>query len=213
MNVLVGCEMSGVVREAFRRKGHNAWSCDLQDAQDHSPFHIKGDLLAVLQQRQWDMLIAHPPCTYLCNSGVGRLVKTPANPGPGVLYGPTRWQAVKDGSQFFLDLLNCGVPKICLENPVMHRYAVLPKPNQYVQPYQFGDDASKKTGLWLRGLPPLEIPDKTLWVPGRKVGKLYRWGNQTDSGQNKLGPSAHRAQQRAETYPGIADAMAAQWGK
>lgn len=198
---------------------------------------------------RWDLAIFHPTCTYLCNSGVSRLHRTPPNPSPGVLYGEARWQAMREAAGLFADLLTCGIPRIAVENPVMHGHARravelllglqlahLARPAQTIQPYQFGDDASKRTGLWLRGLPPLEIPHEERWIAPRMVcvtcgfvqtpgwagaackcadgRELYRprWANQTDSGQNRLTPGEHRARDRSVTYPGIARAMAEQWG-
>ena len=229
MNVLVGCEDSGVVREAFRRRGHNAWSCDLNPAVDGSPFHLQMDLNLVLyypmrvlggmprwmQQVEWDLGIFHPTCTTMCNSSVWAFTKTPPNPSPGVLYGAARWRAMEAAVDFTKRLWECGIPKVAIENPVMHRYArerFGVKPSQTVQPYQFGDDASKRTCLWLRGLPTLAIPPEAQWVAPRVVDGKPRWGNQTDSGQNKFGPSTDRWKARAKTYTGIAEAMAAQWG-
>lgn len=251
LNVLIGCEESGVVREAFRALGHNAWSCDLLGARDGSPFHIQDDARQAIKWGVpsgivdgairydgayvgWDLGIFHPTCTYLCNSGAGRMRHTPKNPGPGILYGPARWAAMTEAAQLFADLLTCDIPRICLENPIMHggarraiedaldargEYIHLAEMTQTIQPYQFGDDASKRTGLWLRGLPSLR-PDQNLlrWAQPRRVWDatrqdwINRWGNQTDSGQNKLTPSATRQRDRSETYPGIARAMAAQWG-
>lgn len=228
INVLVGCELSGVVREAFRALGANAYSCDLQPARDSQQHHMQMDARAAIRAgvpytgARWDLLIAHPPCTYLCNSGVGRLIHTPPNPSPGTLYGPARWQAMRDAAQLFADLWHADVPHVALENPIMHGHAAremrtVAKYAQTIQPYQFGDDASKRTALWLRGLPKLEpLADLAHWARPRRVTDAHgiirnRWSNQTDSGQNKLTPSADRAELRSDTYPGIARAMAAQW--
>jgi hypothetical protein len=210
LRVLVGCEESGQVRAAFRGLGHNAYSCDLSPARDGSPYHIRADLLSVLRDG-WDLLIAHPPCTYLCNSGVSRLVHVPPNPSPGVLYGPARWDAMRAAAGFFTALLAAPIERIALENPIMHGHAGIRRPDQTIQPYFFGDDASKRTGLWLRGLAPLVIPAEDQWFPPRIVNGRPRWGNQTDSGQNKLPPNVNRARDRSVTYPGIARAMAWQW--
>lgn len=226
MRVLVGCEFSGVVREAFRARGHEAWSCDLLAPPDNSRAHIQSDLNFVLfypnrvlggmprwmREAQWDLLIAHPPCTYLCNSSVWALTRTPPRPSDGVLYGDARMTAMRDSAEFFRRLLDAPIPKIAVENPVMHGHAkaiIGRGPDQIIQPYNFGEDASKATGLWLKGLPPL-MPTRI--VNPRYVNGKPRWGNQTDGGQNKLGPSADRWAKRAETYPGIAAAMAQQWG-
>lgn len=211
MRVIVGCEFSGVVREAFRRLGHDAYSCDLRPPADGSPFHLQGDVRGYLD-RDWDLGIFHPTCTYLCNSSVWALHKTPPNPSPGVLYGAARMRAVEESAAFFVELLNAPIPKVAVENPVMHKYAraiIGQKYQQIIQPNQFGDDASKATCLWLRRLPPL-MPTRI--VPPRMVNGKPRWGNQTDGGQNKLTPSGDRWAKRSETYPGVADAMAQQWG-
>lgn len=213
MIALIGCESSNEVTSAFRAVGIEAYSCDLLPSQTGSPWHIQGDVRDVLRQRRWDLLIAHPSCTYLCNSGVGRLRHVPPNPSAGVLYGEARWQAMREAAALFTELLEAPVARVALENPVMHGHAGIRKADQYIQPYQFGDDASKRTGLWLRGLPALELPPAASWVQPRIVDGKPRWSNQTDSGQNKLTPSADRWQLRSNTYPGIAAAMAAQWGK
>ena len=209
MKILVACECSGRVRDAFRKLGHDAWSCDLKESETPSKYHIQDDVRNYLHKcptdgKGWDMMIAHPECTYLCSSGLhwnkrieGRAAKT------------------EEALEFITHLWSSGIPKMCLENPVgciNTRLDFMPKP-QYIQPYHFGEDASKKTGLWLRGLKPLK---PTELIEGRKVvknGKIYRrWSNQTDSGQNKLGPSKTRGKDRSLTYEGIAYAMANQWG-
>ena len=141
------------------------------------------------------MMIAHPPCTYLANSGVRWLHTQPG-----------RWNDMREGAAFFKRLLDAPIPKIAVENPVMHKYAlaeIRQRPAQTVQPWQFGEDASKRTCLWLKGL-PLLVPTKIL--------RKERYANQTPSGQNNLGPSALRAHLRSMTYEGIAEAMASQWG-
>lgn len=216
MKVLVACEFSGVVREAFRSRGHDAWSCDLLPAADDEKWHLVCDARDAIAHppfgEPWDLLIAHPPCTYLCNSSVWALKRTPPNPTPGKLYGPARRAAMQDAAVFFRDLLVAPVPRICIENPVMHWYAreiIGQPPAQTIQPYEFGEDASKATCLWLKNLPKLQ---PTRYVPPRIVNGYKRWGNQTDGGQNRLPPSADRWKLRAETYLGIAAAMAEQWG-
>lgn len=208
MRVLVACEYSGVVREAFRAKGHEAYSCDLLPAEDGSPYHIQGNVLDVLEH-DWDLMIAHPPCTYLCNSGWHWTVRE-CEQGVFDRYDNHCIPALV----FFLKLLSAPIPKICVENPVpgpMLKGSV-GSPTQYVQPYHFGDDASKKTGLWLKNLPPLSIPPEEEWYPPRIVDGKKRWGNQTDSGQNKLPPSEDRWKERSRTYAGIAKAFAEAWG-
>ncbi len=213
VNVLIGAETSGRVREAFRALGHDAYSTDLLPADDNSPYHVQGDILDILGPR-WDLLVVHLPCTYLCNSGVWAYHKTPPNPSPGVKYGPARWDALDQALSLWERVRDCGIPKIAMENPVPHKYAAqrIGRPMQTIQPYQFGDDASKRTGLWLYNLPQLVLPPKEAWVAPRLVAGKPRWGNQTDGGQNKLPPSADRWKLRSTTYPGIANAFAAQWG-
>lgn len=197
MKVLVACERSGVVRQAFRDKGHDAWSCDLAPAEDNSAFHFQQDVLEILYDACWELLIAHPDCTYLANSGVHWLHKQ-----------PDRWDKMIAAALFFRTLLCAEIAHICVENPVIHKYAlehIGQKYTQTIQPYQFGHAESKRTCLWLKGLPPLR-PTKIMTKPA-----CGHWNNQTPSGQNKLGPSADRAMKRAKTYRGIADAMAGQW--
>ena len=210
MRVLIGCERSGVVREAFRKRGHDAWSCDLVPAEDKSRYHIQGDLRTVLpMSNMWDMMIAFPDCTYLCNSGALRLYT-----GGKKINGPDskRWEQMYKAAYFFKEILNTPIPKVCVENPIMHGYAreiIGARPTQTIQPYNFGADASKRTGLWLRGLPELV---NTAYVEPRMVDGKPRWANQTDGGWNKLAPSPTRGIERARTYQGIAEAMAEQWG-
>lgn len=193
--VLVACEFTGTVRRAFRALGADAVSCDLLPAEDDGP-HIQGDVREVLDDG-WDLIIAHPPCTYLCNSGVRWLHERPG-----------RWKKMVDAAVFFRQLLEAPAPHIAVENPVMHGYArkiVGRGPDQSIQPYEFGHDASKRTCLWLKDLPLLEA---TCHV---EPGPDGTYANQTPSGQNKLGPSDQRGQDRARTYRGIAWAMAETW--
>lgn len=200
--VLVACEFSGAVRDAFRALGVEAWSCDLR-ASD-SPFHVQGDVFDVVARAQMGghlkLVIVHPPCTYLCSSGLHWNRRVPG-----------RAAKTAEALVFVRKLLALDVPMLALENPVGCIGTEIRRADQYVQPYEYGDDASKRTGLWLRGL-PLLVADPTQRVAGRitKDGK-ERWANQTDSGQNRLGPSANREAVRSITYPGIAAAMAAQW--
>lgn len=213
MRVLVACERSGIVRQAFRDLGHDAWSCDLEPAEDGSKFHIIGDAIYVGMSRVWDFGIMHPPCTRLANSGSLRLYI-----GGKKVNGidPQNWQDMKDGALFFAQCWNLPIEKLCLENPIIHCHAVaeirrhltrpFPKP-QLIQPFQFGHPESKGTNLWLRNLQKL---NHTNVLPLPECG---HWENQTPSGQNKLAPSAHRAMDRARTYSGIAKAMAECWGK
>ena len=194
--VLVACEYSGAVRDAFIAKGHEAWSCDLLPTDAPGP-HIQGDVLPVLAQG-WDLMIAHPPCTYLSVSGMHWTTRGLRDP-----------QLTQDALDFVRALLAAPIPRIALENPVSVISSRIRKPDQIVQPWMFGHDASKKTCLWLKNLPPLQ---PTSVVEPRIVNGKPRWGNQTGSGQNKLPPSADRWKLRSVTYAGIASAMADQWG-
>ena len=198
MKILIACESSGTVREAFRKLGHDAWSCDLLPADDGSEFHIQGDALEVAYAGGWDMMIAHPPCTYLSVSGMHWTTRGLRDP-----------KLTEDALAFAKKLMQAPIERIAIENPVSVISTRIRKPDQCIQPYQFGHDASKKTCLWLKGLPKLE---GTSFIQGRDVAGKKRWGNQTDSGQNKLAPSKDRWKMRSKTYEGIADAMAKQWG-
>jgi hypothetical protein len=189
MKVLVACEFSGRVRDAFTKRGHEAWSCDLLQS-DAPGNHFQGNVLDILDAG-WDLIIAHPPCTYLCNSGVRWLHGPP--------YGCTRWQQMQTGALFFKLLLDADVPKIAIENPIPHKYAVEiigRKYDQIIQPWQFGHGETKATCLWLKGLPKLE---PTNIVAGREA-RIH-----------KMPPSADRGRKRSITYSGIAEAMAEQW--
>jgi hypothetical protein len=197
MRVLVACEYSGTVRDAFRRAGHDAMSCDLLPTEAPGP-HYQGDVRDVLDDG-WDLMVAHPPCTYLSVSGMHWTTRGLRDP-----------QLTEDALTFVRLLLEAPVPRIALENPVSVISSRIHKPDQIVQPWMFGHDASKKTCLWLKGLPRL-VP--TAIVAPRIVNGRKRWGNQTNSGQNKLPPSEDRWKIRSATYQGIADAMADQWGR
>lgn len=206
---LIGCEFSGVVRRAFRSRGIDAWSCDIRPAADGDPHHIQGDVLSAINQG-WDGGIFHPPCTYLTIAAEWAYGNGPYHQKvkPETLVGEARREARREALVFFRALLDAPISKIAIENPVGVVSSAIRKPDQVVQPYQFGDDASKATCLWLVGLPKLR---HTSSVEGRLVNGKRRWANQTDSGQNRLSPSADRAALRSTTYPGIADAMASQW--
>lgn len=199
MKVLVACEFSGVVRRSFSSRGHFAMSCDLLAAEDGSPQHFQEDILEVIKRSgPWDLMIAHPPCTFLCSSGLhwnGRV--------------DGRASETEKALSFVAALMAAPIKKICIENPVGCISTRIKRASQYIQPYDFGHDASKKTGLWLTGLPPLF---STKYIQPRIVNGKKRWANQTDSGQNKLAPSDDRWAERSITYQGIADAMATQWG-
>lgn len=193
MRVLVACEYSGAVREAFRALGHDAWSCDLLDTEVPGN-HIVGDVVPLLNQN-WDLMVAHPPCTYLSVSGMHWTTRGLRDP-----------QLTEDALEFVQLLMAAPIERIAIENPVSIISSRIRKPDQIIQPWWFGEDASKKTCLWLKNLPLLEPTDK---LPG---DDKTRRGNQTPSGQNKLGPSKDRWKERSRTYRGIARAMAEQWG-
>jgi site-specific DNA-cytosine methylase len=196
MRVLVACEFSGIVREAFRARGHEAYSCDLEEAD--SRWHLRTDVFKLLVHEggfldhSWDLMIAHPPCTHLAVSGA-------------------RWFKNKQEEQakaikFFMALVEAPVEKICIENPIGIMSRLYRKPDQIIQPWQFGHPEAKATCLWLKNLPKL-LCTNILDKPDRGY-----WDNQTPSGQNKLGPSPDRWKIRSRTYQGIANAMAEQWG-
>jgi hypothetical protein len=185
MKVLVACEFSGVVRDAFRRAGHDAMSCDLLPTQTPGPHHV-GDVLDILNDG-WDLMVAHPPCTYLCVSGMHWTTRGLRDP-----------QLTEDALAFFRALLDAKIPRVAVENPVGVVSTRVGKPDQIVQPWQFGHGETKATCLWLRGLPKLT---PTNVVPGR-APTIHR-----------MRPGKDRWAKRSVTYQGIADAMANQWGR
>lgn len=195
--VLIACEFSGIVRRAFATRGYDAWSCDLLPAEDLSNKHITGDVRDILTEG-WDMLIvAHPPCTRLCNSGVRWLSVPPAGKNLDQM-----WRELDEGAALFSDLWNAPIERIAVENPVMHKHAKArirnyQEPAQSVQPWQFGHGETKRTCLWLKNLPPL-VPTKI--VDGR-TPRVHR-----------MPPGPDRWKERSRFFPGIADAMADQWG-
>ena len=197
MRVLVGCEYSGTVREAFRKLGHEAWSCDLLPADDGSPFHIQGDVFEAIASREWDLICLHPPCTALCVSGN-------AHYGTGMQKHQQRIESV-GWTRKLWDFARQRCPRVALENPVgvLPRMADMPV-SQYIQPWQFGHPESKRTGLWLDGLPLLEETDNVKAefdaLPKAKAQRLH-W----------LPPSKDRWRIRSKTFDGIAAAMADQW--
>lgn len=215
MRVLIGCEQFGHTRAAFRRLGHLAWSCDLVPARDGSPFHLLGDVRRHLDRAPdgvaWDLAIFHPDCTYFVNSAAWAFGDGPYHQRvkPGTLVGRARRLARQRDAAFVRELRDAPIPRIAIENPRGYLVHVLGPASQSIQPNQFGEDASKETCLWLYDLPPL-VP--TCQIAPRMVDGRPRWGNQTDAGQNRLTPSDDRAMKRAETFPGIAAAFAAQWG-
>jgi len=196
MKVLVACEYSGTVRDAFIAAGHDAMSCDLLPT-DVPGSHYQGDVTDILNDG-WDLMVAHPPCTYLSVSGMHWTTRGLRDP-----------QLTEDALAFVRLLMGAPIPRIAIENPVSVISSRIRKPDQIIQPHEYGHDASKKTCLWLKGLPLLT---PTEYVEPRIINGKKRWGNQCDSGQNKLGPSDDRWKIRSETFTGIAQAMASQWG-
>lgn len=192
MKVLVACEYSGRVRDEMTALGHEAMSCDLLPS-DAPGLHYQGDVRDVMHY-PWDLVIAFPPCTYLCSSGMHWTTRGLRDP-----------QLTEDALAFVRLFLECDIPRVAVENPVGAISSRIRKPDQIIQPWQFGDPESKTTCLWLKGLPLLTPTNILPKPPGG------RWANQTPSGQNKLGPSADRWKERSKTYPGIAKAMASQW--
>jgi len=237
MKVFIGMEKSGRTRRAFAAKGHDVISCDLQPADDAAPTlpveglfpdtpsqyllglgcHIQGDVFEALEAlwpRWWpDLAIFHPDCTYMTVSAAWAYKDGPYHQKlkPETLVGADRRKARDEALEQFRRILALDIEHIAVENPAPSFInTAIRAPDQIIQPYQFGDDASKSTGLWLVNLPPLVLPPKDQWVQPRTVDGKPRWANQTDSGQNALSPSASRAADRADTYPGIAEAFT-QW--
>jgi len=206
MKILIGCETSGVVRNAFLNKGYDTWSCDILPADDQTNRHIQDDIRNVLEMEAWDLLmVAHPPCTRLCNSGVRWLHVPPQ--------GKTKeemWEDLDEGAALFSDLWNADVPRIAIENPIMHKHAKARIHNfepftQSVQPYEFAesveseDNVSKRTCLWLKNLPSLV-----------KTGSLTKETARHDIHTASPGPDRWKI--RSKFHKGLADAMANQWG-
>lgn len=219
MRVLVACEFSGIVRDEFAAKGHDAWSCDLLPS-ERTGNHIQEEVELILEDG-WDLMIAFPPCTYLCSSGLHWNTRR-----------PERAALTHEAMLLVFNLVDAPIPRIALENPIGCISTNYRKPDQIIQPWQFGEDASKATCLWLKNLWPLvptNVVEPSYACPcgyrfdyalgkygcpnceGERVAKAV-YGNQTPSGQNKLGPSPTRAMDRSRTYAGIAKAMADQWG-
>lgn len=209
--MLVACEYSATVRDAFRAQGHDAWSCDLLPTEGDPRWHIQEDVLHVLSGTRWglaaswDLMIAHPPCTYLTYAGAKHLYIDGRKENGR---DPARWEALEDGAVFFRALLRAPVQRIAVENPIMlaeARKIVGSRADQIIQPWQFGHPESKRTGLWLRGLPRLtpthNLEAEMLALPRKLRDRIHY-----------AGPGPDRWKVRSRTYPGIAAAMAAQWG-
>ena len=215
MKILLACEHSGVIRDAFKARGHNAWSCDLKPS-DTPGQHIEGDVFDVLDEG-WDIMIAHPPCTYLAVSGARwyyhpsdkHLPTYQRRPHPRY---PDRVLDREAAIAFFMALYEADIPRVCIENPVGIMSTVFRKPDQIVQPYMFGDPATKTTCLWLRNLPllePTEVVDKgerVTYKSGKSHPKWYA------DALTKAKTKEERQTLRSITFPGMARAMAQQWG-
>lgn len=203
MKVLVACEYSGTVRDAFRKLGHDAWSCDIIPTDADPAYHIQGDVLEILDQG-WDMMIAHPPCTYLTAAG-NKWFKPEYKDR-----FPRRMEQMKEAAEFFIKLVNTQIDKIAIENPIGRMSSIYRKPDQIIQPYQFGHPVRKSTCLWLKNLPaliPTNIVDYEIDVfpSGNRQSKWH-----TETGHIK--DKQERSKARSKTFPGIAQAMAEQWG-
>lgn len=193
MRVLVACEFSGIVRDAFAARGHDAWSCDLLPT-ERPGLHVDGDVLDLLKPRMWDLMIAHPPCTHLASSGARHFTAKRAD------------GRQQQGIDFFMALTRAPIPRICIENPVGIMSTWYRKPDQIIQPWQFGHREMKATCLWLKNLPPL-TPTDVVGPPPTDPEERKRWQK-----VHRAPPGADRWKLRSRTYQGIASAMAAQWG-
>lgn len=204
MKVLIACEFSARERDAFRSQGHDAWSCDLMETEGDPRYHIQGNVLDHLDDG-WDLMIGHPPCTFLANSGVQWLFNNDGTKNE------ERWESLREGVRFFKALMEADIPRIAIENPVPHRYALdmIGKPySQIVQPYEFGDPETKKTCYWLKNLPPL-IPTRYVepeYIIG-KNGKRYSRIHFISPRKN-----IEKQKDRSRSFLGISEHMAIQWG-
>ena len=200
MRVLVACEFSGIVRDAFIAAGHDAVSCDLLPSERDGP-HIVGDAIDVAWNGgPWDMMIAHPPCTTLTNAGVRHLHSVPSRNGVlAKLHGQARWAQMERDARFFLLLLNAPIERVAIENPTPHKYAraLIGPYDAWYQPWMFDEPETKRTCLWLRGLPPL----LSTVITETRTPRVHM-----------TSPGPDRWKERSRTLPGIASAMAAQWG-
>ncbi len=201
MRVLVACEFSGIVRDAFLAAGHDTVSCDLIPSERPGP-HVIGDAVELAYHHEWDLMIAHPPCTYLTNAGVRWLYGDYGHKmAPSSLVGEPRWAAMREGAELFRALLAAPVPRIAVENPIMHEHAVTAigrRQDQVIQPWMFGEPVQKAVALWLVGLPAL-LPTGPIEMERHQL-------------VHKMAPSPTRSQDRSRFFPGIAAAMASQWG-
>lgn len=202
MRVLVACEESQEVCKAFRAKGHEAYSCDIQECSGgHPEWHIQSDVLPLLKEK-WDLIIAHPPCTYMSKAGARFMYLTAGN------VNQERLEKALQAKRFFMQFMNADCDKICIENPTPLKIVGLPKESQVIQPYQFGHPYSKRTLLWLKGLPELKptniLTEHTPYLPSNTGG--FARGKGGSRGV------AHNAKDASKTFSGIARAMAEQWG-
>lgn len=206
MRVIIGCEFSGVVRDAFSSRGHDAWSCDTEPTLSPGQ-HYQEDIFSVLNRTKgtWDLAIFHPPCTYLCNSSVRWLYKKGVKTNGR---DETRWENMRKGGEFFQKLRDCGIPRIALENPVPHSYALeyMGPYSQIIQPWQFGHTENKKTALWLFGLPLLRETNNVKYLMKNMLKK------DTDK-THYMSPGKDRGKRRSIFFKGIGEAMADQWGR
>jgi hypothetical protein len=228
LSILVGCEESQAVCIELRKLGHEAYSCDLQECSGgHSEWHLQMDIFEAIKLKEWDAAIFFPTCTYLTVSA-NKWYKDQPPRKSGTLVGEERRNARIEAIKFFMNLYNCGIPKIAIENPIGVMSSEFRKPDQVLQPWMFGHGETKATCLWLKDLPLLQDTEWAEFTNYRcKCGNIFEaelgkygccdcaakplWQNQTKSGQNKLPPSKDRHILRAKTYPGIAKAMAMQW--
>lgn len=202
LKVLVACEESQTVCKAFRALGYEAYSCDIQDCSGgHPEWHLKQDVLPLLHEH-WDLIIAHPPCTYMSKAGARWMYPTAGN------LSKERYKLSQEAKDFFMEFYNCDCKHLAIENPVPLKVVNLPPPNQAIQPYEFGEPYSKKTLLWLKGLPKLQptkiLTEHTPWMPSNTGG--------FSRGQGGSRGIAHDPKTASKTFQGIADAMAKQWG-
>ena len=195
MRILIACEYSATVREAFAKKGHDVMSCDIEPTDVPGP-HYQGDIFDVLYQ-DWDMMIAHPPCTYLSNAGARFLYPGGKENGMNM----ERYAKGMEAREFFMKLYDANIPKICVENPISSKVYNLPTHTQTIQPYEYGHPFKKATRLWLKGLPPLEPTNIVDTAQSTKVP-----GNWFNKG------GVERQKNRSKFFQGFADAMAEQWG-
>ena len=204
MRVLVACETSGTVRDAFTARGHNAWSCDLLPPETPGS-HYQCDVFDAINDQEWDLMIAHPPCTYLTVSANKWLKDQPPRKS-GALVGNARRQAREEAINFFMKLYNANIPRIAIENPIGCMSSVFRKPDQVIQPWMFGHGETKATCLWLKGLP------KLYWTNTDNLFSARTAVDGREQRLHKLPPTQDRWKIRSKTYEGIGSAMAEQWG-